>query len=69
MAHLQDLQINDTLAQLCPATVLDNGITKEEGVDQVHSTLADPKQPNKEKAKTKAATSSVPYYKLFRFGF
>ena len=68
MAHLEDLQINDTLAQLRPTNVLDNGITNEEGVDQVN-THVEPNQPKKAKAKSKEAKLSVSYFKLFRFGF
>ena len=74
MAHLESVQINDTLAQLRPANVLDNGITRGEGVDAVNTSdksQANPKAPDKvnSKAKAKETVPSVPYFKLFRLAF
>ena len=71
MAHLESVQISDTLAQLGPSNVLDNGITRGEGVDAVNTTddlQANPKAPDKlkSKAKAKETVPSVPYFKLFR---
>lgn len=71
MAHLETVQINDTLAQLRPSNVLDNGITRGDGVDTVNTTdgsQANPKAPDKlkSKAKAKETVPSVPYFKLFR---
>ena len=63
---VESLQINPA-AQLRPADVLDNGITKKEGVDEVRLPHAQPKQPDKTKTKGKDAVPSVPYFKLFRW--
>ena len=69
MAHVrvdvESLQINPA-AQIRPADVLDNGITNKEGVDEVQSLYAQPKQLGKAKTKGEEAVPSVPYFKLFR---
>ena len=62
---LDSVQINPA-AQLRPADVLDNGITNKEGVDEVQSPHAEPKQPGKTKTKGTDAVPSIPYFKLFR---
>lgn len=64
---LDSPQINETLAQLRPADVLDNGITRKVGVDEVQIPLAQPTEPTKAKNKSKEAMPSVPYYKLYRY--
>ena len=63
MAHLESVQINDTLAQLRPADVLDNGITRNDGVENNINAQDGSKQP---KTKSKEAVPTVAYYKLFR---
>lgn len=62
---VESLQINPA-AQIRPADVLDNGITKKEGVDEVQTPQPQPKPPGKAKTKGKDAVPSVPYLKLFR---
>lgn len=64
--HAETLQLHESLAQVRPGDVLDNGITKKQGVDEVQAPLAQPKQPNKTKAKGKDTVPSVSYFKLFR---
>ena len=63
--HLEPPQINETLAQLRPADVLDNGITRKYGVDEVQVPQAE--QPDKTQPKSKEATPSIPYYRLYRY--
>lgn len=67
--HAESLQLHESLAQVRPADVLDNGITNKEGVDEVQAPLAQPKQPDKSKAKDKVAVPSLSYFKLFRSSF
>ena len=64
--HVESLHLHESLAQVRPADVLDNGITKKEGIDEVQAPLAQPKQPDKPKAKDKDAVPSLSYFKLFR---
>ncbi len=64
---MASLQINDTLAQLRPADVLDDGITNEEGGDHVPEPDSKPDASDKVADKPKEATAMVPYYKLFRY--
>ena len=68
MTDLNSLQINERQVPMPtrPADVLDNGITRKEGVDEVYPSHAQPKQRDKSKTKGKEAVPSVPYFKLFR---
>lgn len=66
--NMASTQINDTLAQLRPADVVDNGITNAVDVDKVPQSVADA-VPDKATEKPKEATSTVPYYRLFRCVF
>lgn len=63
---MASLQINDTLAQLRPADVLNNGVTKEVGVDSVPEPETKPDGPDKAVDRVKEKAPMVPYYKLFR---
>ena len=67
MAHLENTQIKETLAQLRPAEILQNTVTKQHVVDDVHIAVTNPDSPDKAKAERKEKAASVPYYKLFRF--
>ena len=64
--HVESVQLHESLAQVRPADVLDNGITDKEGVDDVQAPLAQPKQPDKTRTKGKDAVPSLSYFKLFR---
>lgn len=63
--HLDSPQSNESLGQLRPADVLDNGIARKYGVDEVQ--VPQSRQPDKVQPKSKEATPSVPYYKLYRY--
>ena len=57
--------MNDTLEQLRPVDVFENGITNEDAVDSIPRPVktADDTSPS---GKTQPATATFPYYKLFR---
>ena len=63
--HLEGT-LAETLPHLRPAEVIDNGVTNEADVDKVPEQTAKP-DADKAGKKSKEATPTVPYFRLFRY--
>ena len=56
--------MNDTLEQVGPVNVFEHGITSEDGVDSIPRSVKTADDISTS-GKTKPATATIPYYKLF----
>lgn len=60
------LRMNDTLEELRPVGVFENGITNEDGVDSIPRPVKTADDTSTS-GKIKPAIATIPYYKLFRY--